>query len=126
MTRPPAPVLQRGDQVPHFEVAAGGGEPFKYSSIWQHHNLVLVVLPDTPAAAAYAAGLAAESGAFRDRASVCVVTRDAVPGVACPGLVIADRWGEIVHAQGADDVAELPPASELIDWIDYVRRRCSG
>jgi hypothetical protein len=126
VTRPSAPVLQRGDQVPHFEVTAVDGQPFKYSTIWQHQNLVLVIMPDTPAAAAYAAGLVAWSGAFRERSSVCVVTRDAVPGVASPGVVIADRWGEIVHAQGADDAADLPPAGELIDWVDYVRRRCSG
>lgn len=27
--------------------------------------------------------------------TTCVITSDAVPGVPIPGIVIADRWGEI-------------------------------
>ena len=38
-------MLQRGDSIPHFEVRGLEGGPFKYSTIWQHKNLLLVVLP---------------------------------------------------------------------------------
>jgi hypothetical protein len=29
--------------------------------------------------------------------SACVITRDSVSGVPSPGVVVADRWGEIHH-----------------------------
>jgi hypothetical protein len=37
---------------------------------------------------------------------------------------VADRWGEIAYVAAAPHVTELPTASELIEWLDYVERRC--
>jgi hypothetical protein len=118
-------MLRRGDQVPHFEVKTVGGELFRYASIWQHKSLVLIVLPaDAPAGAYDPREQALPADASQPRESVCVVTRDAVAGLQAPAALVADRWGEIVHVTEASGVDELPPPADLLDWLDYVERRC--
>ena len=118
-------MLQRGDQVPHFEVRTSGGELFRYASIWQHKSLLLVALPgDAPAGARDTLEQATPSDAFLQRESVCVVTRDGVPGLHAPAALVADRWGEIVYLTETSGVDELPTSSDLLDWLDYVDRRC--
>ena len=54
----------------------------------------------------------------------CVVTQDVVSGVACPGLIVADRRGEIVYVAAPSAAADLPQPSELIEWIRYVQHQC--
>ena len=118
-------MLQRGDQVPHFEVRTSGGELIRYASIWQHKNLVLVALPGgTPAGARDTLGQATSEDDFQQRESVLVVTRDRVPGLQAPAALVADRWGEIMYVAETSRVDELPPSSDLLDWLDYVNRRC--
>jgi hypothetical protein len=118
-------MLQRGDQVPHFEVRTSGGELFSYASIWQHKTLVLVALPgDSPAGARDTVEQATWDHAFGQRESVGVVTRDPVPGLQAPATLVADRWGEIVFVTETSRVDELPTSSDLLDWLDYVDRRC--
>jgi len=118
-------VLQRGDQIPHFEVRTSGGELFRYASIWQHKNLVLVALPGgAPADARDTLGQATSEEDFQQRDSVWVVTRDGVPGLQAPAVLVADRWGEIVYVTETSRVDELPTSSDLLDWLDYVDRRC--
>lgn len=114
--------LQRGDQMPHVEVTTLDGGLFAYTSVWQHQNLVLVTLPDAGSDTSLVSQLAARDGDFRNLRAACIVTRDRVPGLPAPGVLVADRWGEIVHVAIAS--AELPAASELLDWLDYVERRC--
>jgi hypothetical protein len=36
-------------------------------------------------------------------------------------VLFADRWGEVVHVEAT---AELPAATALLEWLDYVERRC--
>ena len=118
-------MLRRGDQVPHFEVATVGGELFRYSSIWQHKNLVLVaLLADAPADASRPWEEATRGGAFQQHASVCIVTRDRIAGLQAPAALVADRWGEIVYVTEGSQMDRLPTPSELADWLDYVERRC--
>ena len=116
--------LQRGEQVPHFEVNTLAGDVFTYSTIWQHRNLVLVSLPDADPEDDYPSTLAARARDFEERHAACVMTRDRVPGVPAPGAVVADRWGEIVHVFAAASAGGLPPASELLDWLEHVEQRC--
>jgi hypothetical protein len=116
-------MLQRGDLIPHFEVRDLAGNVFRYATIWQRRNLVLVALPAS-GPDAYARELLARGAVFDERDCSCVITRDAVHRVSAPAVVIADRWGEIAHIAAARDVNELPPAAELLDWLDYVVRRC--
>ena len=53
-----------------------------------------------------------------------IVTRDPVEGLPCPGIVVADRWGEIAHVVHSSQVEDLPPADELIEWVRYLQYRC--
>jgi hypothetical protein len=118
-------MLNRGDRVPHFQVTTTAGEVFDYSSIWQHRNLVLVVLPENaPAAASAALEEAIHSAAFDRNQNAWVITRGTVPGLQAPAALVADRWGEIVYAAGALTLDELPPPSSLFEWLDYVEQRC--
>ncbi len=120
-------MLQRRDAMPHFDLMTLGGERFRYASIWQRRNLVLVVVPAGESAAAprpYVAALLARTSEFTSRDAECVVTADAVPGVQSPAVVIADKWGEIDHVATAAQVEDLPSPDELLDWIDYLDRRC--
>jgi len=112
--------LTRGDQLPHFEVTTIDGSRFSYASIWQLKNLALLTLP-AGAPACGVADLFARLPEFDALKTVCVVTRDHVAGVPAPGVLIADRWGEVVHVATS---APPPPASELLEWLDYVERRC--
>jgi hypothetical protein len=118
-------MVRRGGQVPLFEVRTLDGDLFRYSTVWQHRNLVLIALPgDAPAGTGVAFEQVARSPAFQHRHSVCVITRDRVPGLEPPAALVADRWGEIVYLTAVSDVNRLPAPSDLLDWLDYVERRC--
>jgi hypothetical protein len=116
--------LQRGDSVPHFQVATVGGELFKYDTIWQRRNLVLAIVGASAADDQYARTLDAKASVFRDHDTTVVVTPDEVPGLSRPAVLIADKWGEIVHVSEVSDSDGWPGPTELLDWVDYVRRRC--
>jgi hypothetical protein len=119
-------MLHRGDQVPHFEASTAEGVRFSYSTIWQRRNLLLITLPalESASSANYVSELTTRLPEFGDLDAECIVTRDAVPGLPGPGVLIADRWGEIVHLVVTADVVGLPPPQELLDWMRYVQTRC--
>jgi hypothetical protein len=119
-------MLQRGDLVPHFTVGTLQGLTVRYSTIWQRRNLVLITLPtsDSESSRAYLSRLASEMPALTGHETEYVITRDIVAGIACPGVVVADRWGEIVHVVAGSDVADLPPPAELFEWVTYLQRQC--
>jgi hypothetical protein len=119
-------MLQRGDSVPHFEVKTIGGELFTYSTIWQRRPLVLVALPtaESEAPGTYVSQLSGLRSEFTAKDAECVVSADHVPGIPSPAVVVADRWGEIVHVATASQVDDLTSPEELLDWVDYLDRRC--
>jgi peroxiredoxin len=119
-------MVQRGDLLRHFEVRSLEGEPFRYSTIWQHKNLLLVAIPtiDSESTSAYAADVTARVREYADQDLECVITRDPIPGISAPAVVVADRWGEIVFAVAGSGIADLPAPQELIEWQDYLRNRC--
>ena len=119
-------MLQRGDSVPHFEVTTVGGELFSYSTIWQRKNLVLLCLPaaESESSGAYMSELLARKSEVRAKDAECVVTRDPVAGIASPGIIVADRWGEIAHVAQATHVDDLTSPEDLLDWLDYLEKRC--
>jgi hypothetical protein len=41
-----------------------------------------------------------------------------------PGVLLADRWGEIVHLTAASESARSPAPGELIEWLEYIQNRC--
>ena len=118
--------LQRGALVPHFSVTTLDGERFDYSSIWQRRNLLLVVLPDendgTAVALVDTVGELTHSGDLAE--TVVVVTRSKVTGLPSPAVLIADRWGEIIHVAPVRDSAAAPTAAALREWLEYVWHQC--
>ena len=120
------PTLRRGDLVPHFEVKTIRGDLFSYSAIWQRRNLVLLALPaaESEAPGTYISRLVARTSEFAAKNAECVVTGDRVPGIQSPAVVVADRWGEIVHVATTSQVDALTSPEELLDWVDYLDRRC--
>jgi hypothetical protein len=119
-------MLAPGDMVPHFQVTNSDGAVVAYSSIWQRRNLVLVTLSATASQQScdYVSQLADYMPEFRKHDAACVVTRDHVPGCPTPGVVIADRWGEIVQVAAAPDIADLRGPRELLEWIEYLQNQC--
>jgi hypothetical protein len=87
--------------VPHFDVMTIDGRHVRYDDIWQRRNLVLVVV--TPAeretGSRYASNLEARRAEFEAEETAVVVTTDAVPKLAVPVALVADRWGEVVYLE---------------------------
>ena len=116
--------LQPGDLVPHFDVQPVHGGVFHYSVVWQQRNLVLVTMPAAGNDGGYVSDLLALQPEFNNRQTACVVTREGVAWLPAPGVLVADRWGEIVHIAVPISVADLPTPGELLDWIEYLENRC--
>jgi hypothetical protein len=120
-------MLQPGDSIPHFDVTNLQGERVAYRTLWQRSNLVLVTVPaEDPDGTftAYVAQLTARLSSLMRRDTECVATRDAVAGISCPGVTIADRWGEIFHLAGAAEATDLPLPDEVLEWVTYVQCQC--
>ena len=118
--------LQQGDTLPLFEVQTLDRKRVRYAELWQRKSVVLVCLPRaaTPREAEYASALLRRAGEFEAYGTCCVVTHDAVAGVPCPAVLVADRWGEIQSIASAASAAALPDLQDLLDTVDYVQRRC--
>jgi hypothetical protein len=120
-------MLQAGDLVPHFAVTNLQGETVSYSTIWQRRSLVLITVPSSDPDGTfghYVSQLTAQGPALQRSGCEWIVTRDAVTGVPCPGVVVADRWGEIVHIAAGSEARELPLPQELVEWVTYVQHQC--
>jgi hypothetical protein len=116
--------LGRGDQVPHFRAQTIDGSTCHYAAIWQHRNLLLVLLPDTGGGDEYVTDLRHRSADLERFETECVISRDAPSGMHTPGVLLADRWGEVVHIAASTDASGLPPVDELLDWLEYIQHRC--
>lgn len=115
--------MKVGDLVPHFDVLACNGRRFSYAAIWQRLHLVLMTLAS--AADADALGdLMALDEQCRARRTACVVTCEPVPGVPARSVIVADKWGEIVHLATVRRLEDLPSAAQLLEWLDYLEQRC--
>lgn len=118
--------LAAHDSIPHFEIPDVDNRTVRYRDVWQQNNLLLIALPTgmSDADACYVAELRSRMDELSAHETTCVITRAAIPGVPQPGVVIADRWGEIHWVSPRIRVEELPPASELIEWLRYVQMQC--
>ncbi len=43
---------------------------------------------------------------------------------ARPAVFVADRFGEIYHAERLTGRADHPAARELLEWLDYIEMQC--
>ena len=114
------------DLMPMFSVASrAGGTRIDYHDVWQKENLVLVTLPEDDATAeAYAMSLVALEPEMASQDARVIVTATRIEGIPSPGVVVADRWGEVYYVQAANRAAELPGSDELMEWVRYVRNEC--
>jgi hypothetical protein len=119
-------MLRRGDHVPHFSIRDLDGHEVAYDLIWQRQNLLLTLIDpgDPDGAVVFADHLRGRLADLTAHDTACVVTGDAVAGAPSPGIVIADRWGEIWHVQQAESNRDLPDADALIEWLRYVQMQC--
>ena len=120
-------MLHRGDPVPHFTIRGIDGSVVSYATdVWQARNLLLVTLPERTTAqfGTYEAALEARREDLAALETKCVVTTEDVPGALRPGVLIADRWGEVYFSVEARDASDLPGADELLDWLRYVQHEC--
>ena len=123
---PMSEMLKTGDLLPHFNVTTLGGERFGYSDIWQRKNLVLVSLSheESAGSADYVSQLTSEMSALTGDDIACVVTRDNISGLPIPGVVVADRWGEIHHVAHAARIEDLTSPAGLVEWSRFIQHQC--
>jgi hypothetical protein len=119
-------MLQRGGHVPHFDVEQMDGSRARYGELWQLRNLLLLSLPDDDGGefVEYATRLAQRQAEFTTEQTALVVTRAGIAGVPRPGVVIADRWGEIYSVVDARTAPELPTVDDLLEWFRYIQHAC--
>lgn len=117
--------LAAGQSLPHFEVTSIDGRSVAYRSIWQRKHVVLVLLDaaDT-GSGTYADALRSGLQAIAAEDTECVVTHHSVASILPPAVVIADRWGEIAAIATGDRAAELPDVDDVLEWVEYLRRKC--
>jgi hypothetical protein len=118
--------LQAHDLMPMFTVTnRWDGATIRYRDVWQRKHLLLIsILSADPTTEQYVEALRERAGELEFDDVQIVVTSEAVDGIPSPGVVIADRWGEIYFVQGASRTADLPVADELIDWLRYIQTEC--
>lgn len=126
--------IQPGDELPDFDARTLRGDAVNYRrAVWQKKIVVLVTFsfPDSAAARAYRAALAArdcdltayETAVLVHDARV-VGSVDAGRAIPVPSVVIADRWGEVREVQHPLDDRGLPPVDEIIEWLRFVQIEC--
>ncbi len=118
--------IRAHDLMPMFTATSSAdGTLVRYDDIWQRKNLLLVSLPDDdPTAAAYATSLGVLDPDLAVYDAALLVTTTRVEGIPSPGVLVADRWGEVYYVQEANRAAGLPSPEELIDWLRFVRNEC--
>jgi hypothetical protein len=119
-------MLHVGRLIPHMHVTTFDGGRFAYADVWQRKNVVVVSLPHQESTAndKYLAQLTSCMSELSGDDTACVITTDDMPDVPAPGVVIADRWGEIHYVTHPNRVEELPGPHEIVEWLRYIRNRC--
>jgi hypothetical protein len=119
-------MLKAGDQVPHVTVRSADGTSISYGDLWQQKNLLLVLLadPGSPGSEAYLARLRASMADLTAHDTASIVTSDRIPGAPAPGVLIADRWGEIWYVHQADSDGALPTPDALVEGLRHVQLQC--
>jgi hypothetical protein len=117
--------LRPGEQVPHFVVLDIDGRQVAYGETWQRRNLLLIAAgDDSDVNARVASDLARHLSEISEHEATAVITRDAIPGLPRPGVLIADRWGEVQFVAAGEVGRDAPGAADLVEWLRFVRQRC--
>ena len=119
--------LGRGDLLPHLQLPCPDGSVWDYgATTWQRNNLLLLSLPSQTDVAdvMYVDQLLKHAAVWMRSETTCVLTREPIDGMPTPGLLIADRWGEIYVVADAPQVCELPGAAEVAEWLRFLEHQC--
>lgn len=117
--------IGRGDLVPHFDVTALDGRRVRYGELWQRRSLVFAALPErSESAVQYAAQLLRREPDFAAEEAALVISADPVERFPRRGVVVADRWGEVVYSREVEAGADLPAVEDLLDWVRFLRSQC--
>ena len=108
-------MLAPGAQLPHLTLTSVTGDTIAYRDLWQRCNVAIVCTADAEVARPFVNATAD----FAERNAVCLVTRETHEVLPCPGIVIGDRWGEIVHV-----AREVPRVEDVLEWLDHLEQRC--
>jgi hypothetical protein len=120
------PARRCGDRVPDFHVRRLGGTDFEYGDIWQRRNILLLSVSDADSSEVrdYVSRLVAAISELPNSDTECVITSERVAGLSQPGVLVADRWGEIQFASHVSTVTELPLPEEVMLWVRHVEHQC--
>lgn len=114
--------------MPHFSVYSTDGALIAYRDIWQRRNLLLISVPassefrDVPQG--YVSGLAARARDLALYETTVIVTHDALDGLPSPGVLIADRWGEVYFVYAPGGVTGMPAVDDLVDCVKVIAYKC--
>ncbi len=118
-------MLQERGQVPFFELTTLDGERVRYRDLWQLKNLLLIVLPvRTEAADRYLSEIRARMTELTAHDTAVTITSDSVDGMPSPGVLVADRWGEIHYVTAILLDQQEPHPDALLEWLRYIQYRC--
>ena len=118
--------FESGDLLKPFPSRTIGGAEVRYEQLWQHRNIVLFVVPAPlpPAATAYLDVLDSRLTALAPDTSL-VLSHHIIDGAPLGSLVIADRWGEVVHSAAIGLDSEIwPTIDDVVEWVQFVRMKC--
>lgn len=141
-------------KVPLFYLPSAAGGQSGPAATRSRYNLVLVFLDNSPQTGPYLQSLAAIYPAIlRDDARAIAVlhasqeeTQRLAASLSLPftlladdagatterilgpgnhaGLCVADRYGIIYLVEVASDLSALPPASTVVEWLEYIEIQC--
>jgi hypothetical protein len=124
MTQPPAP----GSSVPHVTFTETDGTTVAYADVWQRSQLLLVLLPPDagPAWDAYMKTLDGMRPRFAALETTLVVSADGPEPFEAPIALVADRWGEVMHAAPLREHGGVvtPDVALLLAWVEATLHRC--
>jgi hypothetical protein len=116
-------MLQRGMQVPFFDVMTTDGRRVEYRSLWQSRNLLLVTVPPHGGSEC-TAGLRARMTELMAHDTEVVMTEADVAGLPPPGVLIADRWGDIYFVGRFAAGEPCFDTDAIIEWLRHVQMQC--
>jgi hypothetical protein len=117
--------LRAGDFLPSFTSETLDGREVPDTQLWQRRNVVLLVAPREAVAtqSSYMSSLDRRISELKPSDTSLVISHQPIVGVPRYTIVIADRWGEIVHLAHFPS-ATWPPIDDVVEWVEFIRAQC--
>jgi hypothetical protein len=117
--------LRAGDFLPSFTSETLDGREVPDTQLWQRRNVVLLVAPQEAIAtqSSYMTLLERRISELRPSDTSLVISHQPIAGVSLHSIVIADRWGEIVHLAHLPS-GTWPSIDDVVEWVEFIRAQC--